>query len=143
MLTFIPKNKLAINICWSSALIWLLCMTNTQASPMESVDNARLDVTPKRCIALRKGQICYLEVTFHWQHPKMGDYCLLNVTNNKTVKCWQQTKNGQFSFDFQSTMSNDFSLRSQKSGKVHANAHIAVAWVYKSSKRAKSTWRIF
>lgn len=114
-----------------------------QASPAESIENAQLDVTPERCIALHKGQICYLEVTFLWQHAKTGDYCLVNITNNKEIHCWQQSKNGQFSFDFQSAISHDFVLRSQKSGKVHANAQIPVAWVYKSSKRAKSTWRIF
>lgn len=104
---------------------------------------AKLEVTPKRCIALRKGQKCYLEVTFSWQHPKVSDYCLVNTTTDKTLKCWQKRAQGEFDFDFQSTLSNDFALRQSESVKDLARAQIPVAWVYKSSKRAKSTWRLF
>jgi len=103
----------------------------------------QLKVTPKPCVALRKGQKCYLEVTFSWQHPKISNYCLVNSTTSKTIKCWQQQTTGQFSFDFQSRLSNDFALRLQESSVDIARTTIPVAWVYKSSKRAKSTWRLF
>lgn len=104
---------------------------------------AELIVTPKPCVALRKGQKCYLEVTFNWQHPKLNNYCLVNVTTKKSLKCWRQQTNGEFSLDFQSELSNDFALRQQETVKDLARATIPVAWVYKSSKRAKSTWRLF
>jgi len=106
-------------------------------------NSAHLVVTPKRCIALRKGQVCYLEVDFSWQHAQINDYCLVNTTTSKTIKCWQQQRQGEFSFDFQSTLSNDFALRHKTSTIDLANTQIIVAWVYKSSKRAKSTWRLF
>lgn len=114
-----------------------------ESTPNIEKQVAHLKVTPKRCIALRKGQKCYLEVTFNWQHPKVNDYCLVNTTTNKTMKCWQQQTQGKFNFDFQSTLSNDFALRSRESPIDLAHAQIPVAWVYKSSKRAKSTWRLF
>jgi hypothetical protein len=104
---------------------------------------AQLKVTPKPCVALRKGQKCYLEVTFSWQHPKISNYCLVNSTTNKTIKCWRQQTKGQYSFDFQSRLSNDFALRKQESSVDIVRTTIPVAWVYKSSKRAKSTWRLF
>jgi len=103
----------------------------------------QLKVTPKPCVALRKGQKCYLEVTFSWQHPEISNYCLVNSTTNKTIKCWRQQTKGQYSFDFQSRLSNDFALRKQESSVDIARTTIPVAWVYKSSKRAKSTWRLF
>jgi len=103
----------------------------------------QLKVTPKPCVALRKGQKCYLEVTFSWQHPEISNYCLVNSTTNKTIKCWRQQTKGQYSFDFQSRLSNDFALRKQESSVNIARTPITVAWVYKSSKRAKSTWRLF
>jgi len=115
----------------------------TNASLTNTEQLAQLKVTPKPCVALRKGQKCYLEVTFSWQHPKISNYCLVNSTTNKTIKCWRQQTKGQFSFDFQSTLSNDFALRKQESSVDIARATIPVAWVYKSSKRAKSTWRLF
>ena len=75
---------------------------NVYASSVENTHAAQLQVTPKPCVALRKGQKCYLEVTFNWQHPKVSDYCLVNSTTSKTMKCWQQQAKGEFSFDFQS-----------------------------------------
>jgi len=114
-----------------------------KVEPSNSRELAQLKVTPKPCVALHKGQKCYLEVTFNWQHPKLSDYCLVNTTTNKTMKCWKQQDQGRFSFDFQSTLSNDFALRKQKSETNLARTSIPVAWVYKSSKRAKSTWRLF
>ena len=113
------------------------------STPSNSSQLAQLKVTPKPCVALHKGQKCYLEVTFSWQHPQVSNYCLVNSTTNKTIKCWQQQARGEFSFDFQSTLSNDFALRNQKSTIDLAHTRIPVAWVYKSSKRAKSTWRLF
>ena len=117
----------------------------TQGNSAASNPNqlAQLKVTPKPCVALHKGQKCYLEVTFSWQHPTQSDYCLINTTTSKTMKCWQQQTQGELSFDFQSKLSNDFALRGQESAKNIVQATIPVAWVYKSSKRAKSTWRLF
>jgi len=107
-----------------------------------SEPGATLKVTPKNCVALHKGQKCYLEVTFDWQ-AKQNDYCLVNSTRSQVMKCWSNKSTGQYSFDFQSTQSNDFSLQVQDSNTNVANAQIVVAWVYKSKKRSKSSWRLF
>ncbi|MGB3724703.1 MAG: DUF3019 domain-containing protein [Glaciecola sp.] len=109
----------------------------------EAISIAQLSVTPKPCVALRKGQKCYLEVTFSWQHPKTSNYCLVNSTTNTIMKCWAEQSSGKFNFDFQSTMSNNFALREHASTVDIAITKIPVAWVYKSSKRAKATWRLF
>lgn len=116
---------------------------NVSASSAELATAAYLEVTPKRCIALHKGQKCYLEVTFKWRQSTISDYCLVNTTTNKTIKCWQQQGEGQLNFDFQSKLSNDFVLRKPNSTIDLARTRIPVAWVYKSNKRPKSTWRIF
>ena len=125
------------------APLCLMMAGNVSASSAELATAAYLEVTPERCIALHKGQKCYLEVTFKWQHSKISDYCLVNTTTNKIIKCWQQQGKGQLSFDFQSKLSNDFALREQKSVIDLARTQIPVAWVYKSTKRPKSTWRLF
>ena len=117
--------------------------SSVYASSTDSINTVQLEVTPKPCVALRKGQKCYLEVTFNWRHPKVSNYCLVNSTTSKTMKCWQQQAKGEFSFDFQSRQSNNFVLRKQESSIDIARATIPVAWVYKSSKRSKSTWRLF
>jgi len=130
-------------------LITVCCFMATNNAYASSTDNiktantAQLKVSPKKCIALRKGQKCYLEVVFSWQHSTVSDYCLVNITTNEKMKCWQHQAKGEYSFDFQSTLSNDFALRYQNSTSNLAQTRIPVAWVYKSSKRAKSTWRLF
>jgi len=145
MITLLRIKNIKTNLLLTPLIVALCLMmtSNAIATPTGNSNSAQLDVTPKRCIALRKGQKCYLEVTFQWQHPQISNYCLINKTTNKSLKCWSNQSAGNFSFDFQSTESNDFTLRNQNSTTDLANARIALAWVYKSSKRAKSTWRLF
>ncbi|KGJ92428.1 DUF3019 domain-containing protein [Thalassotalea sp. ND16A] len=117
--------------------------TQSNTAPSNTSQLAQLEVTPKPCVALRKGQKCYLEVTFSWSHAQVGDYCLVNITTNTIMKCWQKQAKGELNIDFQSTLSNDFAVRKKDSAINLARTRIPVAWVYKSSKRAKSTWRLF
>jgi hypothetical protein len=150
------KNRVEINlitrlavpiflliVCWFIPVSAKAETTKSNTVPSNSSQLAQLKVTPKPCVALRKGQKCYLEVTFSWQHPQVSNYCLVNTTTSKTIRCWKQQTKGEFSFDFQSKLSNNFALRNQESTTDIAQATIPVAWVYKSSKRAKSTWRLF
>ncbi len=130
-------------VCWFISVSVKAETVQSIKAPSNLRQLAQLKVTPKPCVALRKGQKCYLEVTFSWQHPKVNNYCLVNTTINKTIRCWKQQAKGEFSFDFQSKLSNNFALRNQESTTDIAQATIPVAWVYKSSKRAKSTWRLF
>jgi len=129
--------------CWFISVSVKADIVKSITTPSNSSQLAQLTVTPKPCVALHKGQTCYLEVTFSWQHPQVNNYCLVNTTTNKTITCWKKQARGAFSFDFQSTSSNDFALRGQASDIDLAQTRIPVAWVYKSSKRAKSTWRLF
>jgi len=141
-------NRLAVPI-FVLIVYWLISTPakadtiQSNTTPSNSRQFTQLKVTPKPCVALHKGQKCYLEVTFSWQHPQVSNYCLVNTTIHKTIKCWRQQTKGEFSFDFQSKLNNNFALREQESTTDLALATIPVAWVYKSSKRAKSTWRLF
>lgn len=130
-------------ICWLTPFSAKADNIQSVTTPDNSKQLAQLKVTPKPCVALRKGQKCYLEVTFSWQHPQVNNYCLVNTTTNKIIRCWKQQNKGDYSFDFQSKLSNSFALRHQESTIDIAQTTIPVAWVYKSSKRAKSTWRLF
>ena len=130
-------------VCWFISVSAKADTVKSISTPSNSSQLAQLKVTPKPCVALHKGQKCYLEVTFNWQHPQVSNYCLVNTTTNKIMKCWKQHTKGEFSFDFQSKQSNNFALRHQESTIDIARATIPVAWVYKSSIRAKSTWRLF
>ena len=135
--------KLSLFVGYLITTLCLIMASNVYASSADITNIAHLEVSPEQCIALRKGQKCYLEVTFSWRHPQVSDYCLVNITTNKTIKCWEHQAKGACNFDFQSTLSHDFALRVKGATVDLAHTRIPVAWVYKSSKRAKSTWRLF
>jgi hypothetical protein len=102
-----------------------------------------LTVSPKRCVALRQGQICYQEVTFEWQQTLTRNYCLVELPTQEVLKCWQQVQKGSFDFDFQYNQSTNFALREQGKDQNLSIVPITVSWVFKSSKRPKSSWKLF
>ena len=119
-----------------------LCASNTYANdnnPKES----ELAVTPIRCVALRQGQVCYQEVTFRWHQPEVGNYCLVELPTLKIIKCWSQVKTGEVSFDFQSDRSLTYGIHKMGEQIDLSTASITVSWVFKSSKRPKSSWKLF
>ena len=110
---------------------------------IEAASTKALSVTPKQCIALHKGQLCYLDVTFKWQQPVSGNYCLVNITTDDLVKCWSNREQADLAYDFNAIETHKFALRHSQSDVNIATAQIPVVWVYKSKRRAKSSWRLF
>lgn len=103
----------------------------------------QLTIKPERCVALRQGQTCYQQVQFNWRSSQKGDFCLINKNQNMTLQCWTQKAKGQFSYDFQAQQSRSYVMRAKDSNIDLALQKITVAWVYKSSKRPKASWRLF
>lgn len=120
-------------------LSWTTC---TQSAQLEQKSTG-LFVTPERCVALRQGQTCYQEITFRWRQPKKGNYCLINLSTKQVLTCWENTNHGEFHLDFQATRSTDFAVRTQDQEIDLSTTQVTVAWVFKSSKRPKSSWRLF
>jgi len=121
----------------------LLVLLSVLTLTVQAKTEKELTVTPKQCIALHKGQMCYLDVTFQWQQPTKDNYCLINTTTNSTVKCWNDSKNSALDYDFKAKKSHIFALRVANSNKDIAIASIPVVWVYQSKRRTKSSWRLF
>jgi len=119
-----------------------LCTDNTYAKDNFPKEN-ELVVTPIRCVALRQGQICYQEVTFRWHQAAVGNYCLVELSSLDNIKCWSQVKTGEVNLDFQSDRSLTYGLREIDKQVNLSTAEITVSWVFKSSKRPKSSWKLF
>ena len=115
---------------------------NTYAEDNYPKEN-ELVVTPIRCVALRQGQICYQEVTFRWHQAEVADYCLVELSTLDNIKCWSQVKAGEISFDFQSDRSLTYGIRKIDEQNNLSSVNITVSWVFKSSKRPKSSWKLF
>jgi hypothetical protein len=127
---------------FSLLLVAFTWVTYSHSTELHQNSNELL-VTPKRCVALRQGQTCYQEVIFSWRQSQKGNYCLFNLSTVQVLKCWQNTEQGTFNLDFQSTQSTDFVLRAEKQEIDLSKTQITVSWVFKSSKRPKSSWKLF
>lgn len=103
----------------------------------------QLTITPERCVALRQGQTCYQLVEFNWQSITAGDFCLVDTLNDNPLYCWNDATSGQFRLDFQSPQSTNYVMRAKGELIDLAQKTMTVAWVYKSSKRPKASWRLF
>jgi hypothetical protein len=123
-------------------MIILACVSSISLANANENKNG-LAVSPKRCVALRQGQICYQEVTFKWQQSQVGNYCLVELPTQEVLKCWQQVQTGTFDFDFQYNQSTSFALREQGLEQNLSVVPITVSWVFKSSRRPKSSWKLF
>ncbi|MCF2949138.1 DUF3019 domain-containing protein [Paraglaciecola aquimarina] len=103
----------------------------------------QLKISPQRCVALRQGQTCYQHVEFNWHSTVKGDFCLVELSQNKTLQCWSKINQGSLSYDFQDQASRNYVMRAKGSTIDLVKQKITVAWVYKSSKRPKGSWRLF
>lgn len=132
-----------LSLCYFTFSLLTLTWNHYSLSAESEQLKTGLFVKPERCVALRQGQTCYQEVTFKWLMPHEGNYCLFNLSTKQTLKCWKNSNQGMFYLDFQSTQSTDFVLRAEDQDTELAKTRITVSWVFKSSKRPKSSWKLF
>ncbi len=102
-----------------------------------------LKTKPSRCVALRQGQVCYQKVTLNWQAEVPGDYCLFEENSNSLLQCWSQSTSGKVKIPFKSDKDIRFTLRQKSTQRILTEATVIVAWVYKTSKQPRSSWRLF
>jgi hypothetical protein len=141
---FINKhNKIIPSAFYFILILLALTWANYSRAEQTNQSSIGLFVSPQRCVALRQGQTCYQEVTFSWRLAQKENVCLINLLTKQVLKCWQNTEQGKFDLDFQSTQSTDFVLRAEKQDIDLSTTHITVSWVFKSSKRPKSSWKLF
>lgn len=118
----------------------LLCFYNDAHGSEKIV--ASLQLEPEQCVAMQRGQHCYVTVDVTWQASQVGDYCLFLADNNESLDCWQGENKGEFLYDFSHNDSRIFQLKTRKGNVILAEAVLEIAWVYKT-KRVSSSWRMF
>jgi len=113
----------------------VLVLTNVQAQEYE------LTVSPNKCVALRKGQLCYQTLRLRFNAIIEGDYCLKANNQEKPLKCWFSIKSAQYRYALASSEAIDFQVFNSNKRPVAA-AKVNIAWVYKQS-RSRNRWRLF
>lgn len=118
----------------------LLIMIAGQATAT-AADMAQLTVTPDKCVALRKGQVCYQKLRFSFSAASKGNYCLLAGSQSEPLHCWRNESEGGFVHRHSADSAVDFSLVNAQRVPV-ASTTVTVAWVYKKSRK-RNRWRLF
>ncbi|QFU21881.1 DUF3019 domain-containing protein [Shewanella eurypsychrophilus] len=109
-----------------------------------SQDNSiAFTATPKRCIALHKGQTCYQDVLFRWQTPQSGQYCLVLNKDQRKLTCWNGKAIQEYQYSFEGDKTTTFSLIHKDETQPLAQLKVVVTWVYKAPKQSGSGWRLF
>ena len=100
-------------------------------------------IKPARCIALHQGQTCYQKLSISWQADAVETYCLYAPENKLPHLCWENLAQGKGVFEFEGSTTQKLILMRKRDAKPIADFTIQVAWVYDSSSRRESHWRIF
>ncbi len=128
-----------INLSIYLAILFMLVSTKVNAN----LHGAELIVKPNQCIALNKGNWCYVDIEVTWTTNKQGNFCLLSSQRNTPLQCWRSTVNGTFTAEMKLKENVTFTLATKESKQPLGTALLEVAWVYKHKKRSPSAWRMF
>jgi hypothetical protein len=101
-----------------------------------------LEVKPESCVALHKGQRCFIRVTLSWTSPGLGEYCIFEDPGSKALHC-SSSATGQLVVNYASASSIVYQLRESEADQPVAFARVSTSWVYRTGRRSSSSWRIF
>lgn len=131
---FSPGSKL---IWLTSTLVFWLLSLNINA---QEDNDHQLILSPEKCVSLRQGQTCYLDIELSWSARTIGSYCIFASTLEQPIRCWDSVQQGDLVTEFSSNENTWFYLK--KGQETLAQVELKMAWVYKR-KRSPSSWRVF
>lgn len=102
-----------------------------------------LVIEPEQCVAMRQGQLCYMDVKMSWRAEQMGHYCLFSSLQPNALRCWENVKSGKFQQELSADENIVFSLKKQGRSEDLITKEIEMAWVYDKSTRKNISWRMF
>jgi len=120
-----------------------ICLTNAHTAIADSpVVDVQLMAKPASCVALHKGQKCFQKIVFSWTSKAKSHTCLFSDATGERLFCSTEP-DARFVYQYASTASLTFSLRSESDDRTLATTTIRNAWVYRTGKRSSSGWRLF
>jgi hypothetical protein len=105
--------------------------------------NYFLTVEPEQCVAMRQGQICYVDVKINWRAAERGNYCLFSSLQSKAIQCWSNVNTGKLQQEMSADKNIVFSLKKQGRPNDLITKELEMAWVYKKNTRKNVSWRMF
>ena len=117
--------------------------TSTVAADDSGAQTALISVKPGKCVALKRGNVCYQTIVLEWRAPDTADYCVYPEHRLAPLRCWTQSQLGRLRFEFASADSLRFELRKLGEPNPLAEAEVEVRWVYKRRRDRSFGWRLF
>ena len=102
-----------------------------------------LIVEPEQCVAMRQGQLCYVDVKINWRAEQVGNYCLFSSLQTNALRCWSNEQSGTFQQELSADENIVFSLKKEGLSSDLITQEIEMAWVYDKSTRKNISWRMF
>jgi hypothetical protein len=127
----------------SCALLSVFTAAVVADTPAAAQSPLLLQSKPNRCVALHQGQVCYQSVQLLWRAEQAGDYCIFQAQAQQPLHCWQSAAEGEYTYAFASETPVQLHLVNSRTNTRIAETTVEVAWVYKTSSRRKTHWRIF
>jgi len=131
---------------WCSSLrpggIAFACALTTSSAFADNVSPS-LGVKPNRCIALHQGQTCYANLSFRWNTPATGEYCLFDDRKSDPLVCWTGNSRLTYKHEFVADSNVVYDIRIRNEQQSLSQAMVKISWVYKSNTESNSRWRLF
>jgi|GEM_PF-3129884 len=113
----------------------------------------RLEATPATCVALHRGQTCYVRVALSWSRLGPGRWCLRRGTAVELLTCWRDDTIRAWSHRYASADRETYLLvadpaNTKGASGIATSAHratatVSTAWVYRGRRRGSTGWRLF
>lgn len=132
------RFSLGSKLIWltGTLLFWMLSLS----IKAQEGNGYQLQLSPEKCVSLRQGQTCYLDIELNWSAKVAGRYCIFASTLQQPLRCWDASQKGQLITEFASNENTWFYLKKEQ--ETLAQVELKMAWVYKR-KRSPSSWRVF
>jgi len=102
-----------------------------------------LVIEPEQCVAMRQGQVCYVDVKMNWRAKKVDNYCLFSSLQTKALQCWDSALTGAFQLEMSANENIIFNLKVQGDVNSLITKELKMAWVYDKRTRKNVSWRMF
>jgi len=96
---------------------------------------------PASCVALHKGQRCFMDLALSWQSSGKMELCVFRDNSIAAIACSSKSQ-VQVNVKYSSDKAHDYWLR-DKAGNTLASVQVKTAWVYRTGRRSSSSWRLF
>ncbi|MFT6268008.1 MAG: hypothetical protein ACJAVV_000813 [Alphaproteobacteria bacterium] len=126
--------------------IWLFVMLIILIMPFngEALESPEvINLSPKQCVALNEGSLCYVDIEISWSVEQLGDFCLFSSQQDAPIKCWDAQQTGTIEREIVAMKDLEFYLKAKGKEVIIGKVKLEMAWVYKKNNRSHSRWRMF